>query len=98
MIKITKEGKKMLETTFGSKGQTKFKIQHIKPTCNACRDELRLVPGSSEPNDVISMESGYVFFVDKDLMQLAEIITIDAAGDIPVLTTRKSIDVRERSF
>ena len=62
MIKITKEGKKMLETTFGSKGQTKFKIQHIKPTCNACRDELRLVPGSSEPNDVISMESGYVFF------------------------------------
>lgn len=47
---------------------------------------------------MISMESGYVFFVDKDLMQLAEIITIDAAGDIPVLTTRKSIDVRERYF
>lgn len=70
MIKITKEGKKMLETTFGSKGQTKFKIQHIKPTCNACRDELRLVPGSSEPNDVISMESGYVFLLTKILCSL----------------------------
>ena len=98
MIKITKEGKKMLETTFASKGEKKFKIQHIKPTCNACRDELRLVPGSSVPDDIIAMESGYVFFVDKDLIQLAETITIDAAGDIPILTTRKSIDPRERNF
>ena len=96
MIKITKEGKKMLDITFASKGETNFKIQHIKPTCNACRDELRIVPNMQNQDDEIFMEEGYVFFVDKELIKLAESITIDAAGNIPILTTRRSIDLRER--
>ncbi len=96
MIKITKEGFNMLETFFAPKGQINFKIVHLKPTCNACRDELRLVPGEPEPNDEIFLEYGYMFFVDKKLMELAECITIDAARDIPILTTKRSIDLRER--
>ncbi len=96
MIKITKAGEKMLDSTFGDNNIRGFQIEHIKPTCNACRHELRLVPGTPKPEDEILYASDYMFYVDKELLKRAKIITIDAAGDIPVLFTRASIDPREQ--
>ncbi len=74
-----------------------FKIEHIKPSCVACRHELRLTPGTPGPNDEIFMVGGNVFYIDKALLGLAKSVTIDAAGDIPVLFASGSLDPRENN-
>lgn len=96
MIKITKAGKQMLDNTFGANDIRGFQIEHIKPACIACRHELRLVPGTPKPTDEILFDSDYMFYVDKELLKRAKSITIDAAGNVPVLFTRASIDPREQ--
>lgn len=96
MIKITKAGKEMLDNTFGANDIRGFQIEHIKPACVACRHELRLVPGTPKPTDEILYDSDYMFYVDKELLKRAKSITIDAAGNVPVLFTRASIDPREQ--
>ncbi len=85
----------MLQKRYDPQNIKGFTIEDIKPPCVACRHELRLSPGKPGPDDEIIFEGGYAFFVNKEIMNLAKCITIDAAGDIPVLFAKESLDPRE---
>ncbi len=95
MITITNAAKKMLDETYASKGITKFQIERVKPGCAACREQLLLFPGGAKPGYEAVSSGEYIFFIKKAVLQLAQSITIDTAGGIPVLFSRSSIDARE---
>lgn len=91
MIVLTDAGRKMLRTAIFARNAQHFHIDYHATVCSSARGYFTLNTNQPEENDVAFTDSGYTFYVDRELMMQAEAIIIDATGDIPVISSRKAV-------
>ena len=98
MIHITELGQFWLDSEYRTQGIADLciRLQGDRcsigcKACRACKNQMKLLCGDGAPGDRIVSAGGYRFHIDPALMDRAVMITVDAAGGIPVIRPSNAV-------